>query len=435
MRKKKKTIWLIAIIAAVLLAISLIFRKGESGIKVAIEKAELRTITEIVSVNGKIQPEFEVKISADISGEIIEMAVKEGDSVRQGDLLLKIDPDLYASQLNQLSANLDNGRAALAGNEAQRESLASALNQAKSEFNRIKKLWDQKVVSEQEFEQARLKLETAQANLTAADKNLLAAQYNIKSLAASLEQGRKNLSRTSIFAPTGGIITNLVSKTGERVVGTAQMAGTEIMRISNLNSMEVEVNVNENDIIRIKKGDSANIKVNAWPDRVFKGIVTEIANSARFEIQTNIAEQATSYVVKVRILPVSYADLGSGKSQPFRPGMTATVDIKTVTRTNVIGIPISAVTTREPVFITSKKETKTASVFDEVTRTWVFALKDGKAKAIEVKTGIQDINYFEIISGISAGEEIIIAPGMAIAQRINDGDKVVVVDKSKVFDK
>jgi HlyD family secretion protein len=367
--------------------------------------------------------------------------VKEGDSVSKGQLLLRINPDIYETQLNQLSANLDNGRAALAGNEAQRESLTASLAQAQSEFNRVKKLWDQKVVSEQEYEQARLKIETAKASLNAAEKNILASQFTVKSLAASLEQGRKNLGRTSIFAPTHGIITNLVSELGERIVGTAQMAGTEIMRVSNLNSMEVEVSVNENDIIRIKNGDSADIKVDAWSDRIFKGVVTEIANSARFMATSNVAEQATNYIVKVRILPESYADLGNGSKQPFRPGMTAQVDIKTTTKIKVLTIPIASVTIRNPqnsVAIKNDKSKDSKSSDedkkDEVTRTWVFVYKNGKAISVEVKTGIQDIKYFEVLSGLKLGDEVIAAPGMAIATRLKDGDIVKKVDPDLVFE-
>lgn len=437
--KRKKTVWIILGISLGLIILALIFKKDNKGIRVSTELVKTRTIAEIVSVNGKIQPENEVKISADVSGEIIEMAVKEGDSVTKGQLLLRINPDLYETQLSQLSANLDNGRAALAGNEAQRESMVAALEQAKVEFDRMKKLRDQNVISAQEFDQIRLKLETAKANLSAAEKNILAARYTVKSLAASLEQGRKNLGRTSIFAPTSGIITNLVSEKGERVVGTAQMAGTEILRISNLSSMEVEVNVNENDIMRVKNGDSADIRVDAWPDRVFRGVVTEIANSARFQATTSITDQATNYIVKVRVLPSSYADLLKQSKQPFRSGMTATVDIKTVTKLNVISIPISSVTTREPVKSVSgdKKNNNSDNPEDDnetLTRTWVFVFDKGKAKAVEVKTGIQDINYFEVISGLKVGDEVISAPGMAIARKLNDGDKVDKVDKSKVFE-
>lgn len=440
MNKKNKRIWIIGGITLGLILLAVFAKKGENATLVATEIAVKRNITEIVSVNGKIQPESEVKISPDVSGEIIEMAVKEGDSVVAGQLLLRINPDIYQTQMNQLQANLDNGLAGLSSQEAQKESVKAALIQAESNYLRIKKLYEQKVSSEQEYEQARLQYETAKANMGAADKNILAAKFSVQSLRASLDQGRKNMGRTSIFAPASGIVTNLNSEKGERVVGTAQMAGTEIMRVSNLNSMEVEVNVNENDIVRIKNGDSANIKVSAWPNRIFKGIVTEIANSARFEAASAITDQATNYVVKVRILASSYSDLGEGRKQPFRSGMTATVDIQTATKNNVLCIPISAVTTREPtqksdskVVVKDKKEIEKNK--GEITRTWVFILENGKAKSVEVTTGIQDINYFELLTGLKEGDEVISAPGMAIAKRLNDGDKVKKVDKDKVFEK
>lgn len=434
--KKNKKLWILGGIVVLTILLALLLKKGEPVTNVAVEKATQRTITEIVSVNGKIQPESEIKISPDVSGEIIEMSVKEGDSVVAGQLLLRINPDIYESQLNQQKANLQNGQAALASQEAQRESVKASLIQAESNYQRVKKLFDSKVSSEQELEQARLQYETAKASLATTEKNILAAHYSVLSLGASLEQGRKNLGRTSIYAPTSGIITNLNSEQGERVVGTAQMAGTEIMRISNLNSMEVEVNVNENDIVRVHVGDSADVRADAYPDRTFKGIVTEIANSARFEATSIAADQATNYVVKVRILPFSYADLGIGSKQPFRSGMTATVDIRTKSKDNVLSIPISAVTTREPTSKSGKAKEITDEAKDKnkVTRTWVFLYQDGKAKAVEVKTGLQDINYFEVLDGVKPGDEVISAPGMAVAKKLNDGDKVKKVDKDKVFE-
>lgn len=432
--KSRKTLWIIGGAVALLIILTLIFKKGDKISHVSIEKVSRRTITEVVSVNGKIQPESAVKISADVSGEIIEMAVKEGDSVVAGQMLLRINPDLYETQLNQLQANLDNGLASLAGQEAQLESVRAALLQAESNYNRIKKLFEQKVSSEQEYEQARLQYETAKANLSASQKNIQAAKYTVQSLKANLAQGSKNLGRTQIYAPASGIITNLNSEKGERVVGTAQMAGTEIMRISNLNSMEVEVNVNENDIVRIETGDSADIEVDAWPDRVFKGIVTEIANSAKFEATGSITEQATNYVVKVRILPSSYADLGAGRKQPFKPGMTANVDIKTQTRKDVICVPIASVITRDPSKSSKDEESKESSK-EEKLKTWVFIFNNGEVKAVEVKTGLQDIDYFEITEGLKGGEEVVAGPVRIVAKELNDGDKVKKVDKGKEYKK
>lgn len=437
--KRKKIFWILGGVILLIILIAIFGKGGTSETKVATEKVAFRNITEIVSVSGKIQPESEVKISADVSGEIINMAVKEGDSVRQGQLLLRINPELYETTISQLSANLDNGRASLAGSEAQLEKVKASLIQAQANYNRNKKLFDQNVISEQEWENIRMQLELAKSDVNAAEKNILASRYNVASMAARLEEGRRNLGRTSIYAPAAGIVTNLNSEQGERVVGTAQMAGTEIMRISNLNSMEVEVNVNENDIVRIKMGDSADIKVDAYPDRVFRGLVSEIANSAKFNAATSITDQVTNFMVKIHILTGSYADLGLGKKQPFRPGMTATVDIKTTTKGHVLGVPISAVTTRKPLTFGKKdntpdSEVKTKNKEDE-NSTWVFIYDNGKTKSVKVKTGIQDLNYFEVKEGLKEGDEVIIAPGMAVAKLLNDGEKVKKVDKDKVFEK
>jgi HlyD family secretion protein len=438
--KKKRIIWIIIGSSVLLLLIIAILRGGNTEIRVSTDKAVNRTITEIVSVSGKIQPESEVKISADVSGEIIEMSVMEGDSVRQGQLLLRINPELYETTISQLSANLDNARAGMAGSEAQKARAAASLIQAESNYKRQKQLHDQKVISEQEWDQARVQYEVAKADAISAEKNALAAKYAAASAAARLEEGRRNLGRTSIYAPATGIVTQMNSEKGERVVGTAQMAGTEIMRISNLNVMEVEVNVNENDIVRIKNGDNADIKVDAYPDRIFKGLVTQIANSAKFNSTQLLTDQVTNFVVKVRILPESYADLGMGRKQPFRPGMTATVDIKTVSKNNALCIPISAVTTRNPakkieLENNKSKKTKIEEPKKEDKGTWVLLYNNGILKSVKVQTGLQDLDYFEITEGLKAGDEVVSAPGIAIAKTLFDGDKVVKTDKDKVYEK
>ena len=419
--KKKKVIWIGISTVVGLLILVKILNSGQKPVEVSTEKVSLRTITEVVSVTGKIQPEFEVKISPDVSGEITEMLVKEGDSVTKGQLLLRINPELYQTTMSQLKANLDNAKAGLASSEAQQIKAKMALNQAEINFKRQKQLHEQKVISDQEFDNARLQFENSQADYTISSKNILAAQFNVKSLMARVEEGSKNLGRTSIYAPASGIVTQLNSEKGERVVGTAQMAGTEIMRISNLGTMEVQVNINENDIVRVHRGDSANIKVDAYSDRIFKGIVTEIANSAKFNVATNMNEQVTNYTVKVRLLPSSYKDLVTIKTpQPFFPGMTASVDIQSMTKKNVLSIPISSLTTRNPnPNSTSEKKSNNSSI-----NTWVFINNGGIAKAVKVKTGIQDIDYFEVIEGLKLGEEVISEPSMAIAKTLNDGDKV-----------
>jgi HlyD family secretion protein len=261
----------------------------------------------------------------------------------------------------------------------------------------------------------------AKADFEAAGKSVLGSKYNVQSVAARLEEGKRNLGRTSIYAPASGIVTHLTSEKGERVVGTAQMAGTEIMRISNMHSMEVQVNVNENDIVRIHRGDSADVKVDAYDGRVFRGVVTEIANSAVFNAAQNMSDQVTNFVVKIRLDQNSYRDLMAEGTFPFLPGMTASVDVKTKTKAGVIAVPIAAVTTRNP--MVGGSVSKTAEAKSGV-QTWVFLYNGGKAKAVEVKTGVQDLDFYEVVGGLKVGDEIVSGPSMSIAKTLNDGDKL-----------
>ena len=437
---KKQIIWGSLGLVIVLVVLSKAFGGGKEITEVTLQEIQLRDITEIVSVTGKIQPEKEVKISPDVSGEITEMFVKEGDSVVKGQLLLRINPELYESNLNQMLANLDNAKAALAGSEAQELRAKTALILAESNFKRQQKLYDQKVISDQECENVRLQYEQQKTEAIVAAKNKLAAVYNVKSLDARLDEVRKTLGRTSIYAPESGIITQLNSEKGERVVGTAQMAGTEMMRISNLNSMEVEVNINENDVVRVHKGDFADVRVDAYPDRTFKGVVTEIANSAKFNATQNMTEQVTNYVVKIRLDRESYADLITAqRKNPFLPGMTASADIKTLSKKQVVALPIAALTNRNP-YALSNEGSETAATApsksnensDKVFipgKTYVFVLDNNKVKAIEVTTGIQDIDYFEITKGLKAGDKVISEPAMAIAKTLIEGEIVKVKSK------
>ncbi len=426
--KKKKILWIVLAVVAIIIAASAIFKGGKEITEVSTEKVSKRTITELVSVTGKIQPEKEVKISPDVSGEITEMLVQEGDSVVKGQLLLRINPEIYESTLSQLKANLDNSRAALAGAEAQELRAKTALETAKITFDRQKKLFESQVISSQEWENAQLQFEQAKTEAVVSSKNRLASSFNVRSLEARLDEGRKTLGRTSIYAPASGIVTQMNSEKGERVVGTAQMAGTEIMRISNLSSMEVQVNINENDIVRVHLGDSADVRVDAYPDRVFKGVVSEIANSAKFNTAQNVSEQVTNYTVKIRISRESYSDLiAKGIKSPLLPGMTASADIKTNTRSQVVSVPISALTTRNP----QSFKNGSSPVTESKAATWVFKYENGKAKAVKIEVGIQDIDYFEVLSGLKDGEEIIVEPSMAIAKTLIDGDKVKLSKKDK----
>ena len=276
------------------------------------------------------------------------MAVSEGDSVTKGQLLCRINPEIYQTNVQQLQANLDNAKASLASTQAQQMRLAAGAEQALAQYNRQKQLFDQKVISKQDMETAEASYKMAKADMAAADKNIQASKYQVSSVAARVDEGRKNLGRTNIYAPSSGIVTGLNSKQGERVVGTAQMAGTEMMSISDLSSMEVSVNINENDIVLVKQGDSADIKIEAYRGQVFIGVVTSISNSAKFTQGMSKMDQTTNFEVKIRINSSSYAHLIANSKQPIKPGMTATVDIKTQTASNVVGIPVPAVTTREP---------------------------------------------------------------------------------------
>ncbi|MGB1093588.1 MAG: efflux RND transporter periplasmic adaptor subunit [Bacteroidia bacterium] len=419
MKNKKRVYWISGIIILTLIVAASIFKGGKSEELVTIEKIQNKTIVETVTVTGKILPKSEVKISPDVSGEIIDMFVNEGDSVVEGQLLVTINPEIYLTTVNQLRANLNNAKANLSSAEAQELRSKVALDIADDNFERQKKLHQENITSDLEWENARVQYEQIKTEATVASKNKTAALYNVKSLAARLDEGMKTLGRTKILAPQSGIVTQLSSEKGERVVGTAQMAGTEIMRISDLSRMEVEVKINENDIVRLELNDEADIRVDAYPKKTFTGRVTEIANSAKFNANMDINEQVTNYTVKIQIDPSSYADLiSASRPQPLLPGMTASAEIKTEKRENALALPIAALTTRDP-----KKDKSKDSNLGEF-ETWVFIYENGKAVAKKVKTGIQDLDYFEVISGLSKGENVITSPSMSIAKTMMDGDKV-----------
>ncbi len=419
MKNKKRVYWISGIIILTLIVAASIFKGGKSEELVTTEKIQDKTIVETVTVTGKILPKSEVKISPDVSGEIIDMFVNEGDSVVEGQLLVTINPEIYLTTVNQLRANLNNAKANLSSAEAQELRSKVALDIAEDNFERQKKLHQENITSDLEWENARIQYEQIKTESTVASKNKTAALYNVKSLAARLDEGMKTLGRTKILAPQSGIVTQLSSEKGERVVGTAQMAGTEIMRISDLSRMEVEVKINENDIVRLELNDEADIRVDAYPKKTFTGRVTEIANSAKFNANMDINEQVTNYTVKIQIDPSSYADLiSTSRPQPLLPGMTASAEIKTEKRENALALPIAALTTRNP-----KKDKSKDSNLDKI-ETWVFVYENGKAVAKKVKTGIQDLDYFEVISGLSKGENVITSPSMSIAKTMMDGDKV-----------
>ncbi|MFO8147936.1 MAG: efflux RND transporter periplasmic adaptor subunit [Bacteroidota bacterium] len=413
---KKKTLIIIGVIAVALIVVLIAGKKagwfGASGnIKdVEITKIEPIQIIETVSATGKIQPELEIKLSSEVSGEIIELPVVEGQLVEKGDLLVRINPDIYQSSLLRSRAGLQNVRANYAQAEAN-------LKEAKANYERNKTLFERGVISKAEWDRAVAAYEVAEAA-----KN--AAYYSMQSASATVTEAVDNLARTSIFSPMRGTISKLAVELGERVVGTQQMAGTEIMRVANLASMEVEVDVNENDIVKVSVNDSTIVEVDAYLKREFKGVVTEISNSA---IEGLTADQVTNFKVKVKILKSSYEDLLEGKPEnysPFRPGMTATVDIITRKRDNVIGVPISAIVIRSDT--TSTPEQKTAAATDEKFET-VFVKQGNQAKLRVVTTGIQDNRNIEIVSGLEEEETVITGPYNTVTKSLKDGDEVQVI--------
>lgn len=420
--RKKTLIWVLSIIVVV---VALLFFGKRSGSdrdvnEVEISKIEPLDIVETVAATGKIQPEVEVMLSSEVSGEIIELPIKEGQQVEKGQLLVRINPDLIQSALTQSQAGLQNVRAQLSQAEAN-------LRNAKLNYDRNKTLFEKGVISKSAWDGSVAEYEMAQANKQA-------AYYSVQSAAANVKQTRDNLSRTSIYAPMTGTISKLSVELGERVVGTAQMSGTEIVRVANLSNMEVEVDVNENDIVKVNIGDSTIVEVDAYLKREFKGVVTEIANSAETALSV---DQVTNFKVKVGIIPESYADLTKDKPEyysPFRPGMTATVDVITDKKNNVIGVPISAIVVKFPSDTISKKAStpvkKKNKTDDEEKFEAVFVNNNGKAQLKVVTTGIQDDTNIEILSGLSEDDMVITGPYTLVTKELEVGDKV----KEKVED-
>ncbi|MNK32599.1 Macrolide export protein MacA [compost metagenome] len=418
----KKTVYflvggvLILIIALVALKNGGIIGNKDEGTEVEIAKVTASTIVETVSATGKIQPEIEVKIASMVSGEIISLNVKEGQVVKKGDLLVKINPDLYTSGLERSVANLAGTKASLTQSDA-------SFKEAKANYERNKILYDKGVISKSDWDKAISTFEVAKATKQS-------AYYNVQSASASVTEARDNLGRTTIYSPADGTISVLNVELGERVLGTQQMAGTELLRVANLNNMEVEVDVNENDIVKIKIGDEANVEVDAYLKKKFKGVVTSISNSAS---TTLTSDQVTNFKVKVRILKESYQDLLEGKPStysPFRPGMTATVDIITTTKNNVLAVPISSVVVKSDTTavkdfkVEDPNEDKKATPKSDKKFECVFVKVGDKAKIRIIKTGIQDDTNIEVTSGLKPGDVVITGPYTTVSKDLNSGDKV-----------
>lgn len=425
----KKTIYILLAVAVVLigtlvgLSKSGVIGNKDQGTEVEIANVSASTIVETVSATGKIQPEIEVKISSEVSGEIIALNVKEGQVVKKGDLLVKINPDLYTSGYNRTVSNLSGSKAVLNQSEA-------SFKEAKANYDRNKSLYDKGIISRADWDKAIASFEVAKAN----KQN---AYYNVQSASATVLEAKDNLGRTTIYAPADGTISVLNVELGERVLGTQQMAGTEILRVANLNNMEVEVDVNENDIVKIKVGDEANVEVDAYLKKQFKGVVTSISNSASSALT---ADQVTNFKVKVRILKDSYQDLLQGKPatySPFRPGMTATVDIITNTKSNILTVPISSVVVKsdtaavQEIKVEDPNEDKPKPKSDKKFEC-VFVKVGNKAKIRVIKTGIQDDTNIEVLSGLKKGDVVITGPYTTVSKELNSGDKVSLkTDKDK----
>lgn len=441
-KNSKRNLWIAALVVVivVLMVVASRMRKGDNlATKVTTEKVTKRTLTEVVSAAGRIFPEIEVAISSDVSGEVVELYVEEGDSVQQGQLLCKVRPDVYQSALERAIASQNSAKAQLANAQSQIKQVEAQYLQMQAQYDNAKaihdrndKLLKQGAIAQAEFDNSLAQLRTADANRKSAEANIEAAKqsaeaarFSVKSAEATVQEARTNLNQTSIFAPTGGIISKLNVEQGERVVGTLQMSGTEIMRIANMKYMEVQVDVSENDVLRVKVGDKANIEVDAYLDRVFTGTVMEIANTAQEGAAGGFsADQVTNFTVKIRLDRTSYSDLlgKGGRRYPFRPGMSATVDIQTQTVANVLSLPVPAVTNRE-----------VGEDADKELQTVVFLVAADTVALKEVTIGVQDDEHIEITGGLAEGDEVVTGPYQAVARELKAGTKVEVVDKDNLY--
>lgn len=446
--KRKTLFWILGIVVVLIAIVALSKANKDDSIKVAVDKAEDKNIIEVVSASGKIYPETEVKVSSDVSGEIVDLPVLEGDSVKKGQVLVRIYADVYGSVRDKATASLSQARAQLANTAASLNAFKAKLEQSKSAYDRNKELLAQKVVSRSEFETAEATYRSALADYNAASEQVNSNRFAVQSANAGLTEANTNLKRTTIVAPMDGVVSLLPVKKGERVVGTGQMSGTEIMRIADLNIMEVQVDVGENDIPRVKYNDTAIVEVDAYSDRKFKGIVTQIASSSKGSATatastSSSAEQVTSYIVHIRILPESYADLldpAHPKNFPFRPGMSASVDIQTRRKNNVLAVPINAVTTRDLVDTTKavgarKEDLAAEKESGKNQKEVVFVLQEDKTvRTVTVTTGVQDDANIEILTGLKKGETVISAPYSAVSKDLEQGKKVKVVPKKELFE-
>jgi HlyD family secretion protein len=447
----KKLLWTLIGLVVIVSVLIILKKKGvlgkEEGIKVSSEKVTQRTIIETVNASGKVYPEVEVKVSPDISGEIVELNVNEGDSVKRGQVLARIYADIYLTQRDQVVAGVNQSKAQLSNSEASLTGLKAQLDNLKIIYDRQKRLLVDKVISRSEFEQAEQNYLTALSNYNAAKEGLKSGEASIQNAQAQLSKAEKDLSRTVITSPMDGMISLMNVKKGERVAGNSFNVGTEMMRVADMSSIEVRVDVGENDIPKVKIGDTAIVEVDAYTNRKFKGLVYKIANPNTGTTTTGTTStEVTNYKVHIRLLPQSYEDLIiSTKGFPFRPGMSASADIQTKTKLNVLSVPLNAVTTRDkksdksPTDKTDDKPkdqsaVKSTSADDDVEEVVFVLQKDNTVKKVKVKTAIQDLNYIEILEGLKAGDEVITGPYSVVSKTLKTGSLVTVVAKDKLFE-
>ena len=456
----KKWIWILVALVVVIGTLMGLKKAGvigkEEGTKVSVETVTRRNITEVVNASGKVYPEIEVKISPDVSGEIVELTVMEGDSVRRGQLLARVYADILATQRDQAAAVVNQQQAQVGNVSAALEAFKARMEQAERQYQRQKQLYGEKVISRLEFEQAENAVLTSRADYNAAQKSIQSTKAAVASAQASLQRTNKDLSRTSVLAPMDGVVSLLNVKKGERVVGNSMMAGTEMLRIADMRTIEVRVDVGENDIPKVSYGDTALVEVDAYSDRKFKGIVTQIASTNRGaggSVATS-ANDVTNYEVRIRLLPDSYADLldpARPRNFPFRPGMSASADIQTNTHVNVLAVPINAVTTRDKNDTlsvgeekVSKKEQKSAEPasgekvvtgnIDDMEAVVFVLQSDGKVRRVRVRTDIQDISHIEVVDGLKEGDQVVTGPYAIVSKELKNGMAVKVVPKEELFE-
>lgn len=444
----KRIYYIIGALVVLIILLVVARSKGWIGkpkeVEVELGKVSKGNIVEKVAASGTVQPVIEVKIAPEVSGEIIDLMVEDGDSVRSGQSLVRIRPDVLLSQLERSEATLSQQRANVLSAEAGYSRAQATYIRSEADYKRQEKLWSEKVISEADWQLAKQNYDVAKNDLASAKQSVEASRYIVKSTEAGVREARENVRKTLVVAPMSGTVSKLGVKKGERVLGTIQMQGTEMLRIADLNTMEVRVNVNENDIVRVHAGDSVVIDVDSYSaqEKQFRGLVTNIANTAKEKIS---ADAITEFEVRILILRSSYEDLvRKGIRYPFRPGMTASVEILTSRKNGVLAVPISAVTTRnpdeenadeegeQPAESSNRAEPKTSGVTKKKTDKVVVFVKEGEVvKMVEVKTGVSDYDNIEILSGVKEGQEVVTGPYFTISKRLKDADRVRLKEKDK----